>query len=145
MFSTRIAHTLYSSAIVASGSAALLLTCTTKRGILDTQDDIITTCTGSSSYSVNSILLKKEPLPAYSLETASPSHGGCTFDSVVDPTFWYSGMSYQTFPSSAILQSFRTGLSGPWTRDGAMVHYFYRYDGDLGRRQILSGEGKHSV
>jgi hypothetical protein len=79
-------------------------------------------------------------LPAFSLVTAYPVHGGCTFDSVVNPTWYLRGMFFETNtfpaddPNSATLDRFTTGLTGPGFAD----YFFYQ-------AEALSGTGVNTV
>jgi hypothetical protein len=68
---------------------------------------------------VGGIQTAKQILPAFSLVTAYPVQGGCTFDSVVNPTWYMRDLFFETnqFPandlSNVTLKSFRCGLTGP--------------------------------
>ncbi|KAF2122998.1 hypothetical protein BDV96DRAFT_639549 [Lophiotrema nucula] len=127
--------------IVASGSTPVPLTCQSYPGITGQADDIVTRCTDpASSHAVDGIQLDKQTLPPYSLVTAYPVHGGCTFDSVVNPTFYYRGMYFHTKPfpandpDSATLSSFTAGLTGPGFAD------FFFYE-----NKAISGSGVSTV
>lgn len=67
-------------------------------------------------------------------------HGGCTFDSVVNPTFYYRGMFFQTTPvpakdpNSVTLSRFTAGLTGPGFAD------FFFYE-----NKAVSGSGINTV
>lgn len=75
--------------------------------------------------------------------TAYPVHGGCTFDSVVNPTWYFRGMQFETTefpaddPDSAMLAGFTVGLTGPGFAD----YWFYYSDTD----DIISGTGLDTV
>jgi len=106
--------------IVASGSTSVPLTCSSTNGITGTPDDIITTCTDPvSSHPIDGTQDVKQSLPPYSLVTAYPVNGGCTFDSVIKPTWYYRAMAFETRPypendpNSATLAYISAGLSGP--------------------------------
>jgi hypothetical protein len=129
------------SVIVASGSTPIPLTCESRPGITGTPDDIITTCTDAASgYSIMGSQDAKESLPPYSLITAYPVHGGCTFDSVINPTWYYRGMFFETNsfpandPNSATLSRFTAGLTGPGFQD------FFFYE-----NKAISGSGVYTV
>jgi hypothetical protein len=130
-----------SSVIVASGSTSFRLSCESHIGITGTPDDIITVCNDSSpSYSVDGVQVNKKSLPPFSLVTAYPVHRGCTFDSVVNPTFYYRGMFFETNafpannPNSATISRFSAGLSGPGFAD----FFFYQ-------NKAISGSGINTV
>jgi len=90
------------SVIVASGNVSIPMTCESHTGITGTPDDIVTLCTDrASSHAVNGVQVEKKSLDPYSLVTAYPVHGGCTFDSIIKPTFYYSNMFFQTNPLPA--------------------------------------------
>ncbi|OAG03828.1 uncharacterized protein CC84DRAFT_1249207 [Paraphaeosphaeria sporulosa] len=123
--------------IVASGSSAIPLRCTSTPGITGTADDIVTICTDTaSSHSIDGKQIAKQKLPPYSLITAYPVHGGCTFDSIINPTFYYRGMFFETNPypqnnpDSATLKRFTAGLTGPGFKD----FFFYQ-------NKAISGQG----
>lgn len=114
------AHVANRSVIIASGSIPLPLVCETHTGITGTADDIVTICTDSvSSHAVDGVQVAKQTLPAFSLVTAFPVHGGCTYDSVINPTFYYRRMSFTTNPFSPsnpnniTLSKFNAGIWGP--------------------------------
>jgi hypothetical protein len=122
--------------IVASGSAVIPLKCTSTPGITGAADDIVTICTDpTSSYSIDGKQTAKQTLPPYSLITAYPVHGGCTFDSIINPTFYYRGMFFETNPypvndpGSATLKRFSAGLTGP-----DFDYFFYE-------NKAISGQG----
>ena len=83
----------------------------------------------------------KQTLPAFSLVTAYPAQGGCTYDSVVNPTFYLRNLFFETNtfpaddPNSATLSRFTAGLTGP----GFSGYYFYQED------TAISGTGINSV
>lgn len=127
--------------IVASGSTSLKLSCSSETGITGTADDIITICKDpNASESVDGTQTAKNSLPDFSLVSAYPVHGGCTYDTVVNPTWYLRGLQFKTntFPSndpnSATLQSFTCGLTGPGFAD----FFFYQ-------ATIISGSGINSV
>ena len=127
--------------IVASGSTSLDLDCSTSKGITGADNDTITTCKDSKdSRSIDGKQTAKKTLPSFSLVTAYPVHGGCTFDSVISPTFYQRGLYFKTNqfsasdPNNATLASFTCGLTGPGFAD----YFFY---GD----QPLSGSGISTV
>jgi hypothetical protein len=104
-------------------------------------DDIVTTCTDSNlSNAVGGVQTAKQMLPAFSLVTAYPVQGGCTFDSVVSPTWYMRGLFFETnqFPaddqSMVTLNRFTCGLTGPGFAD----YFFYQ-------NTALSGSGINSV
>jgi hypothetical protein len=120
--------------IVATGSAPLALTCESHTGITGEADDIITTCTDTTtSHSLTGAQTAKETLPAFSLVTAYPTHGGCTYDSVVNPTFYYRGMHYE-IKADGTLTRFSAGLTGPGFAD------FFFYE-----NVAISGSGVDTV
>jgi hypothetical protein len=80
--------------IVATGSDAPPLKCSSAPGITGAADDIITTCTGSTE--LNGKLVDQNVLPEFSLVTAPATTGGCTVNSVVDPTWTFGQTSWQT-------------------------------------------------
>ncbi|KFY30076.1 hypothetical protein V494_08283 [Pseudogymnoascus sp. VKM F-4513 (FW-928)] len=138
--STNVSPTVIS----ATGSTSLLLTCASSTGITGTEDDIITDCTNSTpSSAIDGTQTDKQTLQDFALVTAYPVHGGCTFDSVVNPTWYFRGMAYETTvfpaddPDSAMLASFTTGLTGPGFAD----YFFYYFDTD----DIISGTGLDTV
>lgn len=123
--------------IIATGSSAIPLKCTSTTGVTGTADDIVTICTDtSSSHSVDGKQTEKQTLPPYSLTTAYPVHGGCTFDSIINPTFYYRGMFFETNPypknnpENATLKRFSAGLTGP----GFQNFFFYE-------NKAISGQG----
>lgn len=127
--------------MVASGSTSLELDCSTTQGITGTADDIITTCTDpTGSHDVSGTQETKKKLPEFSLQTAYPVHGGCTFDSVVNPTWYMRGLFFETNeftasdPDSVTLSRFTCGLTGPGFAD----YFFYQSN-------TLSGSGIDSV
>ncbi|KAK7967188.1 uncharacterized protein PG986_001465 [Apiospora aurea] len=125
--------------IVASGSEPIALACESHTGITGAADDIITTCTDPvDSHAVAGTQTAKETLPAFSLDTAYPVQGGCTFDSVVSPTFYMRGMFFETTPfedpSTAELSRFTCGLTGPGFAD----YFFYQ-------KAPISGAGVGAV
>ncbi|KAK7216036.1 hypothetical protein V2G26_004039 [Clonostachys chloroleuca] len=127
--------------ITASGNTSLPLECASSAGITGSADDIITTCTDpSSSHSAQGTQDAKNSLPDFSLVTAYPAKGGCTFDSVVNPTWYMRGMFFETNdypadnPKSATLSRFTCGLTGPGFAD----YFFYVYE-------ALSGSGIETV
>jgi hypothetical protein len=127
--------------VVASGSTPISLSCTTSTGITGTADDIITICTDPvSSHSISGVQTAKQTLPPFSLVTAYPAQGGCTFDSVVNPTWYYRGMFFETnpfpadSPGSATLNRFTAGLTGPGFKD----YFFYQ-------NKAISGKGVDTV
>ncbi|KAK6849100.1 hypothetical protein PG995_012933 [Apiospora arundinis] len=127
------------TAIVASGSEPIALTCESHPGITGRDDDIVTICTDpAQSHAVDGAQTAKTKLPAFSLETAYPVHGGCTFDSVVSPTFYLRGMFFETTPfddpATAELARFTCGLTGPGFAD----YFFYE-------KAPLSGAGISAV
>lgn len=135
------AYQIYRSVILASGSAPLLLNCESHAGITGTPDDIVTVCTSlASSYTIDGTQVAKQSLPPFSLITAYPIHGGCTFDSVINPTFYYRSMSFTTnrFPAndsnSATLARFSAGLTGPGFAD----YFFYQ-------NKAIAGSGVDTV
>ncbi|KAJ4288499.1 hypothetical protein N0V90_011735 [Kalmusia sp. IMI 367209] len=127
--------------IVASGSTPIPLNCTSTPGVTGTPDDVITTCTDpASSHDIDGAQTAKQTLPPYSLITAYPVHGGCTFDSIINPTFYYRGMFFETNtypandPDSATLSRFTAGLTGPGFKD------FFFYE-----NKAISGQGIDTV
>lgn len=127
--------------LIAMGSTPAQLECATTTGISGTPDDIITTCTDPvKSHSVDGVQTQEQTLPDFSLVTAYPKKGGCTFDSVVNPTWFMRGLFFETTefpaesPKSATLERFTCGLTGPGFAD-----YFF-YTGPT-----LSGSGVESV
>lgn len=127
----------YSTVIVASGASSIALNCTSTPGITGSADDIITTCTDPvSSHSIDGNQTAKQSLPPFSLVTAYPAHGGCTFDSIINPTFYYRGMFFETNaypennPDSATLKRFTAGLTGPGFKD------FFFYE-----NKAIAGQG----
>ncbi|OAL53225.1 hypothetical protein IQ07DRAFT_585167 [Pyrenochaeta sp. DS3sAY3a] len=123
--------------IVATGTLPLQLTCETSTGITNTTDDIVTICTDPvQSHELDGMQTEKQTLPSYALITAYPVHGGCTYDSVVNPTWYYRGMTFLTNPispedpDSTTLQRISAGLTGPGFKD----YFFYLY-------QVISGTG----
>jgi hypothetical protein len=129
------------SVIVASGSTPLALSCKTSTGITGTADDLVTICSDPvPSHNVAGVQTAKQTLPAFSLVTAYPAHGGCTFDSVVNPTWYYRGMFFETNafpadqPNSATLKRFSAGLTGPGFAD------FFFYE-----NKAISGVGIDTV
>ncbi|KAF2468360.1 uncharacterized protein BDR25DRAFT_373427 [Lindgomyces ingoldianus] len=128
------------SVLVASGNASFTLNCETHTGITGTANDIVTLCTDSvGSHAIDGIQVARQTLPPFSLVTAYPVHGGCTFDSVANPTFYYRGMYFETsFPAenknNVTLQRFTAGLTGPGFAD----FFFYEY-------KIISGSGVDAV
>jgi hypothetical protein len=132
---------VHPSLIVASGSTDLSMTCNLSYGITGTSDDIITVCTTTKlSHALDGVQINKVDLPAYSLETAEPVHGGCTFDSIINPTFYYRTMYFETTPfppndtKSATLKRFDAGLTGPGFKD----FFFYQ-------NKAISGSGIDTV
>ncbi|OBT80155.1 hypothetical protein VF21_00671 [Pseudogymnoascus sp. 05NY08] len=130
--------------ISATGSASLQLTCASSTGITGTEDDIITKCTNSvPSSAVDGTQADKQALQEFALVTAYPVHGGCTFDSVVNPTWYFRAMQFKTTefladdPNSAMLAGFTTGLTGPGFAD----YFFYYFD----TNNIISGTGLDTV
>ncbi|KAF1962237.1 hypothetical protein CC80DRAFT_569993 [Byssothecium circinans] len=122
------------SVIVASGSTSLPLTCESHTGITGAADDIVTICSEPpTSHSINGVQTAKENLPAFSLITAYPVHGGCTFDSVVNPTWFYRGMHYET-NDDLTLKRFSAGLTGPGFND----FFFYQ-------SHAISGTGVDTI
>ncbi|KAF2690728.1 hypothetical protein K458DRAFT_426178 [Lentithecium fluviatile CBS 122367] len=122
------------SVIVATGSTSLPLTCESHTGITGTADDIVTICTDPTpSHAIDGAQTAKESLPPFSLITAYPAHGGCTFDSVVNPTFFYRGMYYET-NADQTLSRFTAGLTGPGFAD----YWFYQ-------NKAISGSGVDTV
>jgi hypothetical protein len=126
-----------STLIIASGSSAVPLKCNSTPGITGAADDIVTICTDpKSSHFIDGKQTAKQTLPPYSLSTAYPVHGGCTFDSIINPTFYYRGMFFETNPylandpNSATLKRFTAGLTGPGFQD----FFFYQNKG-------ISGQG----
>ncbi|KAI0473192.1 hypothetical protein GGR56DRAFT_604082 [Xylariaceae sp. FL0804] len=115
---TNAAPTAYS----ALGSSDAPLTCTTAAGITGAADDLITTCTaGEVGVAVDESEVETEP--EFALVTAGPASGGCTAESVVDPTWTFIQTDWQTsFANSTVNQSlwefgtrFRTpGFSEWW-------------------------------
>lgn len=129
------------SLIVASGSADFSIMCNSSLGITGAFEDVVTFCTTTESFNtLDGLQINKVELPAYSLETAEPVHGGCTFDSVVNPTFYYRDMYFETtsFPpgdtQNATLARFDAGLSGPGFAD----FFFYV-------NKAISGSGIDTV
>jgi hypothetical protein len=125
------------SAIVATGSVALPLKCTTTTGVTGTPDDVVNTCIDTSSaHSVEGQQVAKKQLPDFSLVTAYPVKGGCTFDSIVDPTWYMRGMFFESGavpagdPDNTTLNRFTCGLTGPGFAD----FFFYEFE-------PLSGQG----
>ena len=82
----------------------------------------------------------KETLSEFALVTAYPAHGGCTFDSVINPTWYLRGLFFETNefpaddPNSATLSRFSCGLTGPGFAD----YFFYEDD-------AISGTGIDTV
>jgi hypothetical protein len=102
----------------------------------------VTLCTDpAQSHSIAGAQTAKQTLPAFSLVTAYPVQGGCTFDSVVSPTFYLRGLFFETnqFPkddhNAVTLNRFTTGLTGPGFAD----YFFYE------QKTALSGSGINSV
>jgi hypothetical protein len=98
-------------------------------------DDIVDTCTDSNvSNAVSGVQTAKQILPAFSLVTAYPVHGGCTFDSVISPTWYMRGLFFETnqFPANDLnnvtLSRFTCGLTGPGFAD----YFFYQNTALLG-------------
>ncbi|KFY31163.1 hypothetical protein V493_01339 [Pseudogymnoascus sp. VKM F-4281 (FW-2241)] len=129
--------------ISATGSTTLQLTCASSTGITGAEDDIITKCTNFVPYAIDGTQTDKQTLQEFALVTAYPVHGGCTFDSVVNPTWYFRGMRFTTTefpandPDSAMLSSFTTGLTGPGFAD-YWIYYFDTYN-------IISGTGLDTV
>ncbi|ORY10955.1 hypothetical protein BCR34DRAFT_601712 [Clohesyomyces aquaticus] len=130
-----------SSVILASGNVPIPMVCESHTGVTGTSDDIVTICTDRvSSHVVDGVQVEKRILDPYSLVTAYPVHGGCTFDSIVNPTFYYRGMFFQTKPFSAndkdnvTLSRITVGLSGPGFAD------FFFYES-----KPISGSGINTV
>ncbi|KAF2643958.1 hypothetical protein P280DRAFT_546822 [Massarina eburnea CBS 473.64] len=110
------------SVIVATGSTDVALTCESHTGITGAADDIVTICTdAATTHSIDGVQTAKQTLPAFSLITAYPAHGGCTYDSVVNPTFYYRGMYFVT-NDNLTLSKFTAGLTGPGFAD----FFFYQ-------------------
>ena len=76
----------------------------------------------------------KKILPPWSLITAYPAQGGCTFDSVISPTFRYRSMWYETIEDGETLKYLDAGLHGP----GFSNYYFPR-------KKAISGSGINAV
>lgn len=100
------------------------LACQSLPGITGNASDIITTCTDpAGSRLVAATNNTTETLPAFSLVTAYPAHGGCTFDSVVNPTFYMRSLYFETGPftdatkSQSNLTRFSCTLTGPGFAD----------------------------
>ncbi|RDL38078.1 Uncharacterized protein BP5553_05511 [Venustampulla echinocandica] len=128
--------------IAAAGSTSLQLSCSSTPGITGTPDDIVTICTDPNpSHAVKGAQTAKQTLPEFSLVTADPVHGGCTFDSVVNPTFYMRGLFFETNtfpandPNSVTLNQFTCGLTGPGFAD-----YFFSSSAPP-----LSGSGINTV
>ncbi|CAI6332236.1 unnamed protein product [Periconia digitata] len=101
------------SALIATGSTDLKLNCETTPGITGAPDDLITTCNDpSGSHFLVGTQKSKATLPAFSLVTAWPVHGGCTFDSVRNPTWGFRGMRYWYYPNMTF-QQYAVGVLGP--------------------------------
>jgi len=99
--------------IVATGSTSLALACESHPGITGGADDIITICTDPTpSQTLSGAQIAKETLPPFSLIVAYPTHAGCTFDSVVNPTFYYTPYYFQT-RADGTLSRFNVDLNGP--------------------------------
>ncbi|PVI02588.1 hypothetical protein DM02DRAFT_701397 [Periconia macrospinosa] len=116
------------SVIVASGNVSISMACESHAGITGTPDDIVTLCTDrASSHAVDGVQVEKKSLDPYSLVTAYPVHGGCTFDSIINPTFYYRQMLFQTNPlpandpNSVTLARLYARQSGP----GFNNYFFY--------------------
>ena len=129
------------SVIVASGSESLALSCESHVGITGAPDDIVTICADlASSHAVDGIQIAKQSLPPFSLVTANPVHGGCTFDSIISPTFYYRGMFFETKPYSSndlnntTLSRFSGGLTGL-----GFQNYFFS------ENKAISGAGVNTV
>jgi hypothetical protein len=129
------------TAIIATGNTSLPLNCSSTTGITDTPDDIITTCIDpAATHAVAAIQTAKQSLPEFSLVTAYPVQGGCTFDSVVSPTWYMRTLYFQTnvYPAddqnSVTLNQFSCGLTGPGFADYSI------YTGTA-----LSGSGMNTV
>ena len=131
--------------IIATGNVGLQLTCESHTGITGSPDDIVTICTDpAKSHSVDGTQAAKQTLPPYSLITAWPTQGGCTFDSVVSPTFYYRGMYFSTSWTDAskddvTILSFTAGLNGPGFGP------FWFYEGSGGFNNKISGSGVNAV
>ncbi|KFZ10553.1 hypothetical protein V502_08062 [Pseudogymnoascus sp. VKM F-4520 (FW-2644)] len=132
------------TAIAATGSTSLQLTCASSTGITGTENDIVTKCTNSvPSSNIDGTQADKKTFQEFALVTAYPVHGGCTFDSVVNPTWYFRGMQFETTefpaddPDSVMLVGFTTGLTGPGFAD----YFFYYFDTD----NIISGTGLDTV
>lgn len=115
--------------------------CESNTGITGASDDIVTICTDrASSHAIDGVQVEKKTLDPYSLETASPVHGGCTMDSIIKPTFYFRKMLFQTNAFSAndrdsvTLSRLTFGLSGP-----GFTNYF-SYDS-----KPVSGSGINTV
>ncbi|ORY02169.1 hypothetical protein BCR34DRAFT_88121 [Clohesyomyces aquaticus] len=105
--------------VIASGIGPLGLTCETYTGITGTTDDIVTNCTAQSgSLVIDGTPIAKKLLPQTSLLTALAVHGGCTYDSIVNPTFIYRTMLVDTRvpankPNNYSVQGLSAILAGP--------------------------------
>ncbi|PVH95503.1 hypothetical protein DM02DRAFT_675463 [Periconia macrospinosa] len=100
------------TALIATGSTDLKLACETTTGITGTPDDLITSCKDTASHELAGSQKSKSTLPAFSLVTAWPAHGGCTFDSVKSPTFGFRGMRYWYYPNLTY-HHYAAGVLGP--------------------------------
>lgn len=112
--------TVNSSAIIATGDISIELICTTTTGITGTADDFITKCTDPTiSHAVDGVQTAKNTLPEFSLVSAYPTSGGCTFDSIINPTWKMRGIFFEATkapaddPNNVTLIRLTTGLSGP--------------------------------
>lgn len=114
------------TAILASGSEPIALACESHTGLSGAADDVVTICTDpAGAHTVQGTQAAKRTLPAFALDTAPPAQGGCTFDSVVSPTFYMRSLFFETTafadPSAAELARFSCGLTGPGFAD----YFFY--------------------
>ncbi|KAF2000631.1 hypothetical protein P154DRAFT_619886 [Amniculicola lignicola CBS 123094] len=98
--------------MAASGSTNVSMDCNVNTGITGTASDVVTLCKSKGSLNVPGQQVAKNSLPEFSLVVAPPAHGGCTYDSIVNPTFWIRSPRYTVRPDDS-LSSFDVGLNGP--------------------------------
>ncbi|KAH6847021.1 hypothetical protein B0I37DRAFT_430236 [Chaetomium sp. MPI-CAGE-AT-0009] len=101
------------SVIVATGSISVPMTCSSRPGTSGQADDVVTICTdASSSRTIDGKLSKKESEPAFSLVTATPASGGCTVNSLVNPT-WRVGYGWFMTRNNMSLSEVAINLENP--------------------------------
>jgi hypothetical protein len=116
------------TAILASGNTQPPLECSSVPGITGAADDIITTCEQSDVSTLNGSLVNSEIEPEFALVTAPATEGGCTVESVVNPTWTHHQTMWQTnFENSTTDQSLE--LFATKFRTPAFDYWFYGFVG----------------